>query len=64
MNVFVAHIVTESSDHYTYVFANRPTRDSVIKRVWESEGKIETLGWYRNTTSVDILEEEVLQCKS
>jgi len=54
MKVFVANVMTESCDHYTFVFAKEPTREAVIKKVWEDEGECESLEFYMDTTSVRI----------
>lgn len=59
MIVWVAHVVTESSDHYTWVYAYEPTREEVIKRLYESE-LAEELEWYEQTTSVRITSQEVI----
>lgn len=59
MNVWIAHVVTESCDHYTWPYTYEPTREEVIQRLWESEGEIEDLEWYEDTTSVKIECQEV-----
>lgn len=55
MKVWIAHVTTESSDHYYYAFKKEPKRDDVVEKVWKSEGMIEDLNWYKDTTSVEIV---------
>ena len=59
MRVFTAHVVTESSDHYVWVYAKKPTINQVIKHLWESE-RAESLEWYQQTTDVEIKETEII----
>lgn len=59
--VWTVHVRTESSDHYVWVYAKKPTRTQVIKRLWEDEGRCETLKWYIDTTSVNIEQTEVIE---
>lgn len=60
MKAFVAIANTESGDQYTWVFDHAPTRDRIIKIIWEWEGKNSPLKWYRDTTSVKIEEHDVI----
>lgn len=60
MNVFTAHLVTESQDHYVWVYANEPTRDQVIQRLYEYEHAAD-FDWYDVTTRVHIEETEVIE---
>jgi hypothetical protein len=60
MLVYVAHAVTESADHYTFVFTKEPTHDEVVERVYNME-LAESLEWYMETTSVTITPTEVLE---
>ena len=60
MIVYVANVVTDSVDRYTYVYSSAPTKAQVIERVWLDEGEIADLDWYMSTTSVDIFPKEVL----
>jgi len=57
--VYVAHVQTESSDHYTWVYDYEPTRSEVIARLWRHEG-CESLEFYIDTTSVRINKETVI----
>lgn len=57
-SVYVAHVVTESADHYTWVYAYEPTRKEVIERLYKYE-KAEELDWYEQTTSVRISLEDI-----
>lgn len=59
MSVFVAIADTESGDRHTWVFDYEPTKDFIVKCVWDTEGKPEPLQWYRNTTTVKIEEHDV-----
>lgn len=60
--VFTAHVRTESSDHYVWVFSKEPTVEYVIKRLMECEGADpeDDRDFYFNTTSVKIEEQEVV----
>jgi hypothetical protein len=58
--VWTVRITTESFDNYVEVYAYRPTRKEVIKKLWEDEGKCEKLQWYMDTTSVAIDQTEVI----
>lgn len=60
MTIYVANVVTDSGDHYTWLFKNEPTREDVIKRLWELECAAD-LDWYEETTSVRITAEEVIE---
>lgn len=52
--VWTVHVVTESADHYIWVYAYEPTREDVVTKVWMLEGECEELDWYMDTTSVYI----------
>ncbi len=58
MIVYVAHVRTESSDHYTWVYDYEPTRKEVIARLWRME-QAESLEFYIDTTCVSINKETV-----
>ena len=61
MKVFTAHVRTESSDHYVWVYSTEPTREQVVERLMEFEGAAEEdRGLYVETTSVKIEEQEVV----
>lgn len=59
MKVWIAHITTESADHYYEVYKKKPNREKVIKTIWEYEGKPEDLEFFLETTSVHIEECEI-----
>lgn len=59
MIVYVAHVQTESSDHYTWVYDYEPSRAEVIERCWQHEGCGESLEFYEDTTCVFINKETV-----
>lgn len=61
MNVFTAHVTTESADHYIFVYKTLPKRKDVIKRVWDEESSGSSLKWYMDTTRVVIDETEILE---
>lgn len=56
--VFIAHVVTESADHYLWPYSYEPTREEVIKRLFNYEGAAE-IDWYEATTSVRIHKERI-----
>ena len=62
MQVYTAHIITESSDHYVWVFSTEPTVEYVIERLMECEGadSVDDRDFYFNTTSVKIEPQEVV----
>ena len=60
MIVYVANVLTDSGDRYTYLYSSAPTKDQVISQVWLDEDQIEELDWYKKTTSIDIFPEQVL----
>lgn len=60
MIVYTAHVVTESADHYIWVYGKEPTRDQVIQRLHDME-RAESLEWYQETTTVAIQPTEVLE---
>lgn len=61
MTVFTAHVTTESSDHYVWVYTTEPTQKQVIERLMELEGAgEEDRSFYIDTTSVTIEEQEVV----
>lgn len=57
-SVFIAHITTESADHYFWPYSYEPTREEVLQRLFDYEGN-EDLDWYEKTTSVRIVEETI-----
>lgn len=59
MIVYTAHIVTESADHYVWVYAKEPTLDEVIQRLHDYE-RAADLEWYKQTTLVFIDSTEVI----
>lgn len=61
MNVFVANVLTNSGDSYSYVFKNKPTKDIVVNLVWKYEGQQESIEWYSDTTFVNIREIEIIE---
>ena len=60
MKVYTAHVRTESSDHYIWVYKNKPSREDVINQLFNWEGAAD-LEWYENTTSVTIEEQELIE---
>jgi hypothetical protein len=60
MIVYTAHIVTESADHYVWVYAYEPTREQVIERLQHYE-RAGDLDWYEATTHVHIEQTEVIE---
>jgi len=61
MKVFTAHVRTEASDHYVWVYSTKPTHEQVVERLMEFEGAgEEDRGFYIDTTSVKIEEQEVV----
>jgi hypothetical protein len=56
--VWLAHVTTDSLDHYYFLFNTKPTLKSVIHKVWEKEQAAD-LDWYEATTSVYICELEI-----
>ena len=62
MNVYTAHVVTESADHYVWVFKNEPTREQVVEKLMQYEGADpeSDRNFYMNTTSVKIEFQEVI----
>ena len=60
MIVHTAHVRTESSDHYIWVYADRPTHEQVVRRLWEME-QAEDFSWYMDTTSVNIETTKVIE---
>lgn len=64
MHVYTAHVRTESSDHYIWVFSSCPTRKQVIARLMEYEGADPTdkedYNWYSDTTAITIEPQEVV----
>lgn len=61
MNIFTAHAITASRDHYVLVFDYEPTWEEVANHVREMEGAPKTkMQWYKNTLSVTIEENVIL----
>lgn len=60
MKVYTAHIVTESADHYVWVYASPPKVSEIIQRLHDYERAGE-LDWYEATTQVFIDETEVIE---
>jgi len=60
MKVYTAHIITDSQDHYVWVYAKKPTNKQVIERLWDMEQAAD-LDWYSNTTRVTIKPTEVIE---
>lgn len=60
MQVYTAHVVTESSDHYIWVYAKEPSRDQIIQRLYEYEHAAD-IDWYEATTSVQINTTEMVE---
>ena len=58
MKVYTAHLVTESLDHYVWVYRNRPSKEQLIRRLMEIEGAAENdFDFYEQTTSIRSIEE-------
>ena len=60
MQVYTAHVVTESADHYIWVYKNEPTRGEVIQRLYDIEMAAD-LEWYQETTSISITPTELVE---
>jgi hypothetical protein len=61
MDVFTAHVITNSRDHYVLVFDYEPTWEDVVKRVHRMENAPKNkLQWYKDTLSISIEENVVL----
>lgn len=58
--IWIVHAVIDSCDHYYFAYYTQPTKEAVIKRIWEAE-MAEDLDWYMDTTSVYIFETEIEQ---
>lgn len=58
--VFVALVVTESADTYTWVYKDEPTRDQIIDTLMEYEGADpDERDWYSDCTSITLTVEVV-----
>lgn len=55
---FAALVTTDSCDHYTWFYDEKPTRADIIKRLFEFE-RAADLDWYEETTTVEIKEHTV-----
>ncbi len=52
--VYAVLITTESGDDYLEVYDHMPRREDIVLKLWEDEGRQETLDWYLDTTQVRI----------
>jgi hypothetical protein len=59
VRVWFATVTTEASDRYYYAFRSKPDKKKLIRRVWEQEGRVESLQFYLDTTGVRVVEVEV-----
>jgi hypothetical protein len=57
--VWIAHATTVNGDHNLYAFTKEPSFKQIAKKVWEDEGKCESLKFYLTYLSCDIKEVEV-----
>ena len=66
MKVFIAHVTTESCDHYLDVYKNEPTREEVIKKLMDHEGFAYDdpdygFEWFDGSTRVQIEETTIIE---
>jgi hypothetical protein len=60
VKIYVANVVTDSGDNYTYMYSSEPTKEQIITKVWKDEGEVEDLDWYLNSTSVEVYLQDVI----
>ena len=60
MKIWIAHVITESLDHYHFAFTNEPKSYEVIEMVCNMEDG-EDLCFYMDTTGVYISQIEVIE---
>lgn len=52
--VWIARVITEAYDKYTFTSKSKLTRQEIAKRIWETEGKCEDLEFYEKTCSIEM----------